>query len=540
MKILKNGFVALMLAIMTLTFAGCNNDTLTVVVKGQDGAALNGVTVNVGTKSGVTNKDGVATISVPATKKAVVRVSQKGFVNQSVVVTTTSKTPKVQITLQPVKEVISIQNIEQAQTIKGKDLGAQITLPAHAFVKTNGQAAEGNVTLNLTPWDIDGNDLSAMLGNGQALDAQKKRVELISAGMMTIDFYDAAGNHLQLDKNVTAQIQMDLTHTSINNQALSVGSVIPLWHFDENQGLWLEEGTGVVVESATSPVGLAVLANVKHFSTWNWDFKFDNPGSVDVKCELADGNATECNVIADVTLDDGSHFTKSNTLPVGGLHVINMPSSGSITWKGSTTDGLLGTTTSGTTGAVVITMAAPKTKNFVQCMINGVASACTATLENTLSFAIPTAGATINTMLDNSSLSWNGQSGDIIENGKIVYYKGDTVSNTTGAVTLNLNTRVEKGSIAHTILVGCVNGPDTNATSCDISIYDHRENRLGEFTNVPVGSHVAVAIPDGMNPDDNIYIKGSANGLGYGSMNLRYGDLINGQLINIEINQNYA
>ena len=311
-----------------------------------------------------------------------------------------------------------------------------------------------------------------------------------------------------------------------------------MWHFDEKLGLWLEEGTGTVVESETSPVGLAVQANVKHFSTWNWDFKFQNAGSVTVKCELADGNATECNVIADVTLDDGSHFTKSNTVPAAGLTVINMPSTGSIVWKGSTTGGLLGTATSGTTGAVVIKMKTPKTQNFVQRTINSVASACTATLESTLTYAIPASGATVVTSLDTTSLSWSARSDDLIENGKIVYYTGNAVSNATGAVILNLNTRVEKATAAHTILVGCINDNETKATSCNLTITRKYEEVIGTYLAVPIGSHVAITLPNETYADTPIGINAHQNEAGQqisGHTSFHYGDLTDGQLINVQL-----
>jgi hypothetical protein len=190
-------------------------------------------------------------------------------------------------------------------------------------------------------------------------------------------------------------------------------------------------------------------------------------------------------------------------------------------------------------------MAAPKTNNFVQCVINGVASACTATLENTLNYAIPSAGATIQTLLDNTSLSWAARSDDLIENGKIVYYTGNTVSNTSGAVTLNLDTRIEKGSIARTLLVGCINSVDTNATNCDITIDDEPEHQMAFFKAVPIGSYVSVTLPDGMNPDNEIYIRADGNPFNqYNEQdraykNLRYGDLIDGQTITMQLNEYY-
>lgn len=552
-SVFKKVVMAFILAMVTLVFVGCKNDNITVVVKGYDGALLANAKVSVDDKSQVTNNEGVAklSVSVPANESSkksrdvVVKVSQKGFVNQSVVVKVVSNSANAQVTLQPVKQVIEISAIEQAQTIVGETLGAKVTLPANALVKPNGQLASGAVTMNLTPWDVKSSELRAMLGNGQALDGQNKRVTLISAGMMSVDFYDAAGNHLQLGSNASANIEMDLTQESVNNQSLTVGSTIPLWHFDEARGLWIEEGVGTVIASSSSPTGMALSATVKHFSTWNWDFKFNNAGSVNVKCQMADGTATECSVVADVTLEDGSHFTKENTVPATGLTVINMPSEGSISWIASTVGGLIGTQSSGMNGNVTITLAPPKTKNLVKCEVNGAAVPCKVTLdhptEDDLTFTLPSEGATIATSINNvTTLSWAGRSNNIIENGKVVYYTGSIVAGITGTVSINLNNRVEVGSIARSIRLKCLNGVDSTATSCTISVYNwsQGENLVKSYDNVAIGEEVIFTIPSDTDVDATLGFQ--ANGYSLNSdryendyKNLQYNQLIDNQLIEL-------
>jgi len=550
---MKTTMFYIMMLLALITFSGCEEEdtgtdtgseaSITVAVVGQNGAFLNEATVSIDETSGLTNQEGLVTLDVSLSEESVVRVSQAGFVNQSVVTAVTEVTD-LQVVMIPVKEVLSISDIEQAQVIQGSDLNAQITLPANALVDANGQVAEGNVTLNLTPWDITNSDIAAMLGNGQALDAQNERVELISAGMMSVSFYDSEGNYLQLAPNTTAQIQMDLPYNSINNEPLAIGSTIPLWHFDEVQGLWIEEGTGIVVASATSDTGLAVQANVPHFSTWNWDFKWQNAGSVTVNCQNADGSAAVCNVIADVTLTDGSHFTKSNTIPLEGFTVINMPSSGSIVWTASK-NGLIGTQTSGTSGNVLITLQAPTTNNFVQCNLNNQPTDCTVTLTTSgnepLNFSIPASGATITTALENAnSITWNARSYNIIEDTTIVYYTGTTTSNPTQAVNVDLDTRVEVGTVANSILVACTNSQNTSAVTCDIAIYGQYEESYGSFQNIPVGQTVVVTFPDDIEVDAyigfNAYGK-DANGFysGDGYQNIEYTALTNGQTVNIEL-----
>ncbi|WP_428737353.1 astroprincin family protein [Sulfurimonas sp.] len=585
-KSITKGMIHILLsAFVMLMITGCNSDTVTVVVKGHDGALLKGASVTIGEESGVTDEMGVAVLEIASKQEEkgkhkhdqhkkhkkgkhkcqedtqtqdeiVVRVTEDGFVNQSIV-TELSGDTTVLIVMQPVKETLYISNIENEQVIQGSYLGAQITLPANALVKPDGTAAEGNVTLELTPWDIQNSELNAMLGNGQALDADGNLVELISAGMMSVSFYDEDGNYLQLDTNKTADIQMDLPLTSINNQALTIGSTIPLWHFDETQGLWIEDGEGVVIAADTLS-GLALSATVSHFSTWNWDFKFENAGSVDISCELADGTATECAVVANVTLDDGSHLTKSKTIPAGGLTVINMPSSGSIVWNASTITGLIGTQTSGTTGNVVIVLSEPTTQNFVQCDVNGTAVACDVTLSNPsdddLTFSIPASGSTIATAIEGvSTLSWSGQSKTLREDDKFVYYTGSADSNLSEDVAIHLTTRVEVGTAAHSVILKCTNPNSYPIDKCNISVSIWSKEEYTLYENISIGSSVVYTIPtdiemddylyfqaygqDGNNTDNYEYYGGNSY---YDSQNFQYADLVNNQLIELELdNYNY-
>jgi PKD repeat protein len=340
-----------------------------VQVQGSDGVLITGAKVEIGTVSAQSDAQGVVALgNTPLGADQVVIVTKAGYVSQSIRVTLTAgKTAKLYVVLQPVKETRSIEKAEVAQVIAARTLGASVTLPANALVNAKNQTAKGAITLQLTPWDIKGKDLSAMQGNGRGRDATGKLVDLISAGMMSVDFYDAQNQHLQVANGKTADIQMDLPYASINGKVLTVGSTIPLWHFDAAQGLWLAQGTGTVVASKTSSVGLAIKSTVTHFSTWSWDFPIDNTGSVNVSCVDDTLQPSACSLGATVILQDGSYFYKSFFIDAGVTTVTNLPAVGTMNWSASTNQGQLGYKESDTTGDVVIQLAAPLTSNFVQC-----------------------------------------------------------------------------------------------------------------------------------------------------------------------------
>lgn len=439
--------------------------TVKVLVQGAGGALLSGAQVAVGNSpQAVSGPDGVASVVQAQSGDAViVTVSKPGYVAQALRVAVGEEPTGQQLTvvLQAVKQVISISAVETAAVHLADSLGASVSLPANALVnEATGAPATGAARLQLTPWNIQSEELMAMPGNGRAINAAGVEGNLISAGMMTVDFFDAAGNKLQLAAGKTATIQMDLPLYSVNNQELYYGSTIPLWHFDESRGLWVEEGQGVVVYSSSSPTGMAVQAKVGHFSTWNWDYYIteggpSNNNEINIRCVEGDGTGVPCTIVADVTLPDGSkyyhHGGDINTTQVGaeGLRIVLLPAQASIVWTGTTADGRVGTVTSGPDGTVEILMSPPKTSNFVACKLSdGTATSCDVELLLTRAdgstvaknVSLPPEGARIVTGVETNSLTWSARSRVSTDaSGQYVRYSGTASSNASDDVTIDLN-----------------------------------------------------------------------------------------------------
>ena len=413
-----------------------------VLIQSANYTALANVEINIAGQTFTTDSAGVAKFKLKIPKSAksvVVRFSKDGYINQSLLVNV-KDLAQITANLLDIKQIVNIDNIELAQVIESVYSQAKITIPENAFVLPNGQPATGAVTVAFTPWDITAADLNAMPANGVALDAQGNVTNLISAGMITATFTNAAGQKLQLAAGKTADIQMDLPIDSINNQKLAVGSSIPMWHFDEAKGLWVEEGVGQVVASLSSATGLAVHATVSHFSTWNWDFKFENAGSVFVQCKSA-SVAVPCHLTAKVKLKDGSFLTKVNAISAQGTTIINMPSEGSIDWAAKDGSGtLIGEKTSGTSGNVMIDLGAPTSNNFVKCVrVNQTPIACSGDF-NGVKFSVPAEGGRVVSGLKNvTTLNWNAASSAYEQAWAVYQVTGSANSGLSGNVTITLN-----------------------------------------------------------------------------------------------------
>ena len=494
------------------------------------GVPLPDAEVKVGSATGRSDSRGVASLdAAPVGADRVVTVSKTGYVTQSVRATLAAgaQPQQVLVLLMPEKDTLSIASIAEAQTIHSNYLGASVTLPANALVNAaTGAPANGPATLKLTPWDISGIDLQAMPGNGRALDSTGNLVDLISAGMMTVDFFDAAGNRLQVAPGQSAVIQMDLPAgiTSIGDNTIAVGSTIPLWHFDETQGLWIGEGSGTVVATAN---GLAVSATVNHFSTWNWDFVAPpirggtgtgaSSGSgtstttptLTVSCVNADEVLVACNVLATIHYAAGFDRVWYTSLPAAVSPVANMPLNTTIHWEATTAEGLKGTADSVNTGNVVIRIQPPTTSNFVRCIAPGdVATACSVQMRTTLTSGdtatlsryIPEAGANIETVLDTTGpLTWSALTG-YTDNGDGTWtrYNGVATSGVTGTVSIQLTANVV--TTGKTIRLSCQpNGTDLSGATVALASCSIRVDIYGDdsqyVTSLYVPSGLEAPVP---------------------------------------------
>jgi PKD repeat protein len=455
----KSGTVTKTVNVTDATTNSSNNaatSQIQIQIQGADGVLIPNAKASMGKLSANSDAKGIAIVAnVPRGADQALVITKAGYVSQTVRTTVVSnKTAKLLVTMLPVKETRSIARAEAAQVIATKTLGASVTLPANALVNANNKVATSTISAHLSPFNIKTKDMGAMLGNGRGRDATGKLVQLISAGVFSIDFYDAQNTHLQLATGKTADIQVDLPYASINGKALSVGTTIPLWHFDTAQGVWLAEGTGTVVASKTSSVGLAAKATVAHFSTWSWNFPIDNLGSVTVSCVDNALQLSACDLTAVVVLPDNSYFYKYAHIDAEVTTVIDMPTVGSINWMGVTEIGQLGYVQSTTTGNVVVELSPPQTDNFVQCKLADLSQTdCNVVANITLNdgggtlalpYYIPGDGAWVRTSFYTTSpIAWLSSTGfSYNTSGQLVRFEGSATSASTGNVNMALTTEV--------------------------------------------------------------------------------------------------
>jgi PKD repeat protein len=519
----KKGVVTKTIIVADATTTSGASAGLKVQAQGSDGVLIANAKVDIGGLSAKSDAKGIALISnAPVGNNQVVTITKAGYVSQTVqVAIAQGKTNQLQITLLPVKEKRAIARAEAAQVIASKTLGASVTLPANALVKPNNQVATSAISANLSPFDIKSLDMSAMLGKGRGRDATGKLVNLISAGVFSIDFYDAQNAHLQLAAGKTADIQVDLPYASINGKALSVGTIVPLWHFDTAQGLWIAEGSGTVVASQSSNVGLAVKATVSHFSTWSWNFVIDNLGSVTVSCVDNTQQLTACDLSAVVVLPDNSYYYRNTQIGAEVTTVVDMPTDGNVTWLGISSQGQLGTVQSTTTGNVVVALTPALTDNFVQCKLADLSPTdCNVVANITLNdgggtialpFYVPGDGAWVRTALyTTASINWSASTGFSFGVGdQLIRYEGVATSSATGNVDLSLSNQIITND--KSLVLSCDSNADIYPTGTSVG-----------QANMPTPTQEAI-----VNCNIGVSVIGTNSNFSYTSPSMLAGESIN-------------
>lgn len=196
-----------------------------------------------------------------------VKVVAAGFASGNAkVVWQTGKTEyQVSVDLQQISQVITADDdVTQGVDVNkdGAPVGS-LTIPTDALPL--GVLA---ITGSITYLDPETNDILSMPGGDllalpEGADPNDGQVTLETFGMMEFDLVDQAGNEItELATGESAEVCMKAP------SGLILGDTIPLWYYDEDSGLWKEEGQGTVEDRDGE---LQICGEVSHFSWWNYD-----------------------------------------------------------------------------------------------------------------------------------------------------------------------------------------------------------------------------------------------------------------------------
>ncbi len=171
--------------------------------------------------------------------------------------------PNVEIKLLPVSDQIApTEDVTQGVDINKKGgIVGEITIPANSFPEGVTQITGSVTYIDPTTSDINSFPGSDFLGTPSGGGSP---VLLESFGVMDFNLVDQNCNPVT-ELEGEASICMKVP----DGISVPIGYIIPLWYYDPDSGLWIEEGEGTVEDRGAA--GLWICGGVNHFTPWNYD-----------------------------------------------------------------------------------------------------------------------------------------------------------------------------------------------------------------------------------------------------------------------------
>ncbi len=262
--------------------------------------------------TGATGPDGRVQLSGVATgSPRVIHLTKSRFVEQFVRLEIPSGVAEVALGARMVQlaEPQMLADAESGGRLTSVD-GVSLELPGNALVDSRGLVVRGSVSITLTPIDVSTEQVQAFPGSFGGIVADGSIGPIISLGVA--DFLlEREGELLQLAPGKQAVIDIP-----IFTSGTSRGEQVPVWSLSRASGLWVAEGVGTVVSSSDSPSGLALRAQVSHFSPWNADRFISGAYSPLMKCVDPAGQDVIC--LVRIAASAGPAFDLTTVLVPGG------------------------------------------------------------------------------------------------------------------------------------------------------------------------------------------------------------------------------
>jgi len=197
---------------------------------------------------------------VPA-NKAFVKVEKAGFFHASKTLSVQEGT-NITLNMRLIGKGAPTSIMATSGGTVSHNSGASIIFPANGIMDASGAAYGGEVWVYVYHLDPTLQDVyQFMPGDLVGIDNSNQEQFLASYGMMAVELTTPSGDPLQVAAGSKATLSFPVPPTIIG----FAPSNIPLWFFNEESGLWSEEGSATLQ-------GSNYVGDVTHFTWWNVDF----------------------------------------------------------------------------------------------------------------------------------------------------------------------------------------------------------------------------------------------------------------------------
>lgn len=140
--------------------------------------------------------------------------------------------------------------------------GSEVHIPGNGLVTEGGDAYSGPVSMSVRYMDPTAGNFGVLVPGGDMLARREDNSTsvLYSFGILRVEMTDGSGDKLQLAPGSSSTLIMNIPP----DQMSTAPETIPLWYFDEDNGVWQEEGSA-------KREGNRYVGTVTHFTDWNCD-----------------------------------------------------------------------------------------------------------------------------------------------------------------------------------------------------------------------------------------------------------------------------
>ena len=248
-------------------------------VTDENGDAVSNATVYIGTRTVITDNFGyfsVKNTNVVKTAALVTVIKPGYFKGIKTYIAEQGKSAFFRIKLLTKSTNGSINSNTGGSISLGN--GFTVSLPANSVVNAStGLAYSGSIDISAQWIDPTAADIyNTMPGDLRGISTDGSIKRLSSYGMAAVELTGTSGELLQIANGIKATLTFPIPASILN----TAPNAIPLWYFDESNGLWKEEG--IATKNGNTYVG-----GVSHFSFWNCDVPNNY---IQMNCRILDAN----------------------------------------------------------------------------------------------------------------------------------------------------------------------------------------------------------------------------------------------------------
>jgi hypothetical protein len=232
-----------------------------------------GAEVKVNGASVTSNAGGAFSLTVPETNRYVLTIKKDGFQTVSKVFLsertgTTYQLRKAEMKpLDPTVDNTILVKVPRTDTGSQDGFGdVSVTIKANSIIDSAGKQVMAPVTSYSSRFDHLFDKFGRMPGDNGARNSVGDDVTLTSFGAIEVNLRGPGGEKY----NIAPGMPADLSYPVHASQQASAPPTLPIWYYNEDSGLWEEDGTASLV---ALPAGPAYQGKAKHFSAINVDLQ---------------------------------------------------------------------------------------------------------------------------------------------------------------------------------------------------------------------------------------------------------------------------